>query len=158
VKTPAAFGPSAKERWLVVGYGNELRRDDAVGPRIAGQAAAWRLPGVTALALHQLTPELAAALAKVEAAVFVDASVAETAVAVRELAWLETDFDAAHSLKPAALLALTGRLFPGQAPRAWLLTVPARSLDLGEGLSPETETCMAEALLQLKKMLEPNAA
>jgi hydrogenase maturation protease len=45
---------------LVIGYGNELRSDDGVGPRVARAVAEWRLPGVEAIAVHQLTLELCA--------------------------------------------------------------------------------------------------
>jgi hydrogenase maturation protease len=44
---------------LVLGYGNTLRRDDAVGPLAAEAVAGWGRPGVLALALPQLLPELA---------------------------------------------------------------------------------------------------
>src|SRR5947208_15429626 len=66
---------------LVVGYGNELRGDDAAGPRIAREVAAWGLPQVRTLAAHQLTPELAAELAHADAAIFVDAYLTDAAAA-----------------------------------------------------------------------------
>ena len=58
---------------LVIGYGNTLRTDDAVGPRAADVVRSWSLPGVTALAITQLTPELAELLSAVRLAIFVDA-------------------------------------------------------------------------------------
>jgi len=44
---------------LLIGYGNELRGDDAIGPLVARALAELRLPGTQVLALTQLTPELA---------------------------------------------------------------------------------------------------
>src|SRR5262245_30725916 len=72
----AIFDPRSSAvggRWsvVVVGYGNELRGDDAVGPRVAQAVAAWDLPGVCGLAIHQLTPELAEILAAAARAIFV---------------------------------------------------------------------------------------
>jgi Ni,Fe-hydrogenase maturation factor len=55
---------------LVIGYGNELRGDDAIGQWVA-----------RAVAAHQLTPELAEDLAHTDYAVFVDAYRAEAGVA-----------------------------------------------------------------------------
>src|ERR1035441_10847597 len=66
-KTPAGL--------LVIGYGNTLRRDDGVGPRVADAVAALALPGVHALACPLLTPELADPVSRARVAIFVDAAV-----------------------------------------------------------------------------------
>ena len=58
---------------LVIGYGNSLRSDDGIGVRVAEIVADWYLPEVRSLCLPQLTPELAADLAKVDLVIFVDA-------------------------------------------------------------------------------------
>src|SRR5205823_6351255 len=60
--------------FVVIGYGNDLRGDDGVGQRVALSVACWRQPGVMALALHQLTPELTTWLVRATFAIFVDAS------------------------------------------------------------------------------------
>ena len=59
---------------LVIGYGNELRGDDAIGPRVA-RAVRRRYPDLKTVAAHQLTPEMAARLAGVRLAIFVDAAI-----------------------------------------------------------------------------------
>ena len=43
---------------LVIGYGSQLRSDDAVGPRVVEAVADLQLEGVQTLIRHQLTPEL----------------------------------------------------------------------------------------------------
>ena len=58
---------------LVIGYGNTLRSDDGVGPRVAMAVASREWPGFNAIAVQQLTPELAEPLAAAELAIFVDA-------------------------------------------------------------------------------------
>ena len=58
---------------LVIGYGNTLCSDDGVGPVIAQQIARRNLPQVQSLAVHQLTPELASEISKVDVVYFVDA-------------------------------------------------------------------------------------
>ena len=60
---------------LVVGYGNELRGDDAAGPRVAAAVAALGLQNVRVRILHQLTPELSEEISRARAVVFADASV-----------------------------------------------------------------------------------
>ena len=44
---------------LVIGYGNSLRRDDGVGPRVAEAIEELNLPGVRTLVCQLLTPEFA---------------------------------------------------------------------------------------------------
>ncbi|HEU5101426.1 MAG TPA: hypothetical protein VFU22_20525, partial [Roseiflexaceae bacterium] len=58
---------------VVIGYGNELRGDDAIGMIVAEQVASRGWPNVCAIATRQLLPELAEDLARVGLAIFVDA-------------------------------------------------------------------------------------
>jgi hydrogenase maturation protease len=60
---------------IVIGYGNELCSDDGIGCRVANIVNLWHLSHVQSLAVHQLTPELAANLANINLAIFVDASI-----------------------------------------------------------------------------------
>ena len=60
---------------LVIGYGNTLRGDDAVGQvvarALAGEAA---IEGVEVIACHQLMPELAECIDAADLVVFIDAA------------------------------------------------------------------------------------
>src|SRR5689334_19250278 len=60
---------------LVIGYGNPLRGDDGVG-WVAAQRLAHRVDQehVATMAVHSLTPELAAALRHAELVIFIDAA------------------------------------------------------------------------------------
>ena len=113
---------------LVIGYGNTLRRDDGVGPKVAEAVAALALPGVRALACPLLTPELAEAVSQARVVIFVDAAVdAPREVQLRKLAPAGTSQIMAHAASPATLLALARDVF-GHAPEAWWLTIPAKTL------------------------------
>jgi len=68
----AATLKSLRRSVLVIGYGNPLRCDDGVGQQIAKAVATWGIPNVEAIAVHQLTPELAEKLVTVDLAIFVD--------------------------------------------------------------------------------------
>jgi hydrogenase maturation protease len=137
-------------RLLVIGYGNELRRDDGVGPRVARAVAAWQLPGVEGIAVHQLTPELAARMADAERVVFVDAGQGDLV-----LTWSLEPSRAAqvlgHTGEPRELLALAEGLC-GHRPETWLMTLPAPELGFGEGLSAAAEHGLAEALRQIRTL------
>jgi hydrogenase maturation protease len=121
---------------LVIGYGNELRGDDGVGPRVARTVAGWQRPGVRALAVHQLTPELVDELIDVEQVVFVDADAgAEGMVCWRHVHPAGAPARLGHAGDPGWLLALADAL-TGRSPRAWMATIPARALGYGECWSP----------------------
>jgi hydrogenase maturation protease len=139
--------------FLVIGYGNEMRGDDAAGPCVARRVAAWGRPEVDGLAVHQLTPELAAALAGAEVVVFVDACVKdrERAVCLRRL---EAGPAAVmgHTSDPRWLLSLADALY-GRRPEAWLVTIPAADFGLGERLSPLARTGLAVALRHINRLV-----
>lgn len=135
---------------LVVGYGNTLRRDDGVGPRVADSVAALNLPGVRTLACPQLTPELADPIAQARVVIFVDAAVdAPAEVQLRPLEPNESAQVMAHAADPRTMLALARDVF-GHVPQAWWLTIPASELGFGEELSPAAQRGFATALERIK--------
>jgi hydrogenase maturation protease len=135
---------------LVIGYGNELRRDDGVGPRAARVVSGWGRPGTRTLAVPQLTPELAGEVAAAAEVIFVDADLAGEAVRLRTLLPAD-DGDLGHAGGPRGLLALAAVVY-GRAPSAWLLTVPAADLGFGEALSAAGERGLAAALRHLDRL------
>jgi hydrogenase maturation protease len=138
-------------RLLVIGYGNTLRRDDGVGPKVAEAVAALNLPEVHTLACPLLTPELAEPVSQARTVVFVDAAVdAPRTVQMRPLAPAASSQVMAHAASPATLLALARDVF-GHAPDAWLLTIPVRELGVGEELSPLAQTGLKIALREIEK-------
>src|SRR5579864_2493011 len=72
---------AGRDGTLIVGYGNSLRGDDAVGLLAAGRLAGC---GYDAVAVPQLLPELAARMAAARRVIFIDAhtSVAPGGVAI----------------------------------------------------------------------------
>jgi hydrogenase maturation protease len=138
----------------VIGYGNVLRGDDGLGPRVAEAVAGWALPGVLAVAVPQLVPELAERLAAARLAVFVDACRApeHNGVQVRRLEPANVPPTLGHTSAPEALLALALAAY-GRSPPAWAVTVPARDLGMGEGLSAATEHGLEAALVQVSRLL-----
>jgi hydrogenase maturation protease len=139
---------------LVIGYGNDLRGDDAAGPRAACEVAAWHLPHVRVVTQHQLTPELADPLAAVGRAVFLDAHVPADGCTpcMRPIAPALSRDGGGHTADPARLLALARTAY-GRAPDAWLLTIPAEAFQFGAPLSPVAERGVADALALLRPLL-----
>jgi hydrogenase maturation protease len=140
---------------LVIGYGNDLRGDDAAGQRVAQEVAAWSLPSVRVLAMHQLAPELAEDLAHAHNAIFVDAyraDAGEANVYVRPIAPCRSCELLGHSGDPAALLALAQAIY-GRCPRAYLIAVPAVSCEYGADLSDVTKAGVTRALYLLRALV-----
>ena len=119
---------------LVIGYGNTLRGDDGVGPRVAEQLEAWTREQMRALCVHQLIPELSAEIAQVEEVWFVDAWVGGAKPTVQTLTMTQTFPVMDHGWQPEGLLHLAKMLY-GAEPKAYHLLIPAQQFDYGETLS-----------------------
>jgi hydrogenase maturation protease len=127
-------GKPQMARALIVGYGNPLRGDDALGLLAADRLRAL-LPEVAILTCHQLAPELAATLAECDAAIFLDATAEGTpgTVAVTRLAPQSSSAASlTHHVSPQTLLELAQTLY-GHTPRALLVT------GAGESFAPRHE-------------------
>ncbi len=130
---------SAPARLLVLGFGNTLRGDDAAGVLAADALAALGRPGFTVESRHQLTPELAELVAGFDRVVFIDAEPApdgtvQEPARMQELVPVEAGSSRpsvfGHHQDPRALLGMAQRLY-GRTPCAWLVTIGARSFELG---------------------------
>jgi hydrogenase maturation protease len=135
---------------LLVGYGNPLRTDDGAGPavaeRVAADPRAGRL-GIDARTAHQLTPELAVDAASMSLLVLVDAAegMAPGEIASRQVEPSGgADPAMTHHIEPESLLGLARWLF-GAAPPAVIVSIGVRSLEVGEGLTPEVAAAVEQA-------------
>ncbi len=138
--------------FLVIGYGNTLRSDDGVGPKVAEAVEAMKLPGVRTLVCQQLSPEYAEPISHADTVIFVDAAVdAPKEVQLRPLEPNESSQLMAHAADPRTMLALARDVF-GHAPKAWWLTIPAVSLEFSEKLSPEAQRGFAEAVEKIQAL------
>ena len=145
--------PTAGGDILVIGYGNELRGDDGVGPKVAAAVEALQLPGVRTLICQLLTPEFAQPISQARLAVFVDAAVdAPKEVQWRKLEPNETSQIMAHAADPRTMLALARDVF-GHAPQAWWLTIPAVQMEFGETLSPAAQHGMNDAVWKIIQLV-----
>jgi hydrogenase maturation protease len=140
---------------LIVGYGNPLRGDDGVGQAIAQAFAdADAIDGVDALACHQLTPELAERFAAAARVVLIDVAAGREAGRVSVALLQPAPAPAStlgHHVEPAQLLYLAQALY-GRSPEAYLVTVGAGSLELGEGLSPLVIAALPELIATVRRL------
>jgi Ni,Fe-hydrogenase maturation factor len=123
---------------------------------VARIVTALQWPGAQALAVHQLTPELAEALADADLALFVDAAYANKEVTTHRLA---ASFAAVsgHTSDPCGLLGLAQALY-GKRPAAWLVTVPAVDQGFGTGLSAIAKCGVRQALKDIRRLIGSEGA
>ena len=144
----------ARPHLLVIGYGNTLRSDDGVGPRLVEAVGSLRLPHVRTLICQQLSPEHSGLVSQAHTVVFVDAAVdAPHEVQLRKLQPGGSVQLMAHAADPRTILAFAREVF-GHAPAAWWLAIPAFNLSFGEELSPETEAGYQEAFQRIQHLAE----
>jgi hydrogenase maturation protease len=137
---------------LVIGFGNELRGDDAVGRRVAQAVKRRQWPGVRVLDVHQLTPELAEPLSQADQAIFIDARMCDAArgVDLIPLDCIAAECASGHRSNPVWLVALAESLY-GHRPKAWLLAVPATEFPFGMELSASAQAGIEDAVRRIEE-------
>lgn len=154
---------------LLIGIGNTLRGDDGVGAALleelarerAQEGGVWSPRGAELRAVHQLTPELALAVAEAGRVLFVDA----WANPDRHEPWIEPlppprgEGEApeavgpgGHGWGPLALLSLAEELY-GWRGEAALLRVPAFAFPHGTNFSAALEQALPLARDLLRQWL-----
>lgn len=134
---------------LIIGYGNALRGDDGAGC-IAAELLRKRVrgPNVEVLSLQQLTPELMEPISRARQVTFIDASVVGKSggfdcIPLRPAPACSRF---THQVTPETLLAGAQSLY-GRAPEATLYTIPGRSFEIGQELTPSVRRAV-EALVE----------
>lgn len=139
---------------LVIGYGNALRSDDAVGRRVVEAVAELKLPGVLALSCDLLLPELAEPVSRARQVIFVDATLDPSdSIGFEPLVAANSAQLMAHAADPRTLLAMAKAVF-GSAPCAWWLTIPVQNVEIGEVLSRKARRGFDAALTKIKSLLQ----
>ncbi|NET37830.1 MAG: hydrogenase maturation protease [Cyanothece sp. SIO1E1] len=150
--------------FVVIGYGSELRSDDAIGPRISRAVADWQKSNVRSLCVQQLTPELSEVLAEVDYAIFADACRMDCPAGARVKILNPCGSETAgcsipalgHTCDPQSLLALTQSVY-GHYPPAWWVEVSAENFEVGDRLSAVAEQGVVAALEQIEQLIHSHS-
>lgn len=140
---------------LVIGYGNQLRSDDAIGQQVAQEIGSWRMPNVKTVAVHQLTPELAEILSDFDVTIFIDACSDSDYqdIHIEPIKLSKINSTMAHTSDPRSLLALTQALYD-HVPQAWWVMVPGVNFEVGDCLSATAEQNIETALQQINHLMQ----
>ncbi len=149
----------APRPFLVFGFGNPSRGDDALGPelvtRLAQAQAAGALPQVELLTDFQLQVEHALDLRGRTGVLFADASL--TAAAPFSLDRLRPARDpsyTSHAMSPGALLWAYRSLEGRDPPPSLLLSIRGYRFELGRVLSPQAAHNLSQGLRWMRSFLE----
>ncbi|QDV87455.1 hydrogenase maturation protease [Planctomycetes bacterium TBK1r] len=142
---------------LVIGLGNTLRGDDALGP-IAAERVRQAVDPQVVRVINRCapTPDLAFELSEAGRAVFLDASIEGPAdrVLVRRLHETNAAEALGHQLSLGRLLSLTRRLY-GDVPEAFAITFRGRTFELSDRcLTPEAESAVATMVAETLRVIE----
>ena len=139
---------------LIIGYGNQSRRDDGVGWFVIEQLAALKLPGVELETGQQLEIESAETISGYDTVIFVDAAIPEAPQLIqRDIVTPNFQGHAvAHYMTPADVLSLCKTLH-GREPRAILFSIRGCDFDFGTTLTPEVEQAAREVVKQIVEII-----
>ena len=139
---------------LIIGYGNQSRRDDGAGWFVLEQLAALDLPNVEMETSQQLEVEAAETISRFDAVIFVDAAIPEAPEPVQRTV-VTPNFQShavAHYLTPADVLSLCQTLYHRE-PKAVLFSIRGRDFNFGTTLSPEVEQAAREVVKQIVEII-----
>jgi len=139
---------------LIIGYGNQSRRDDGVGWFVIEQLAERDLPNVTLETAHQLEVEAAETISRFDQVIFVDAAIPEAPEPVHRCE-VTPNFQShavAHYLTPADVLSLCQTLYH-RKPKAVLYSIRGKDFNFGTTLTPQVEEAAREVVKQIVESL-----
>ena len=154
------FSSEVSPVFVVIGYGNPDKGDDAIGQKVVAQLQGLKTPNLEAYSVKTLTPELSSKLAMASVAIFVDACKLTNTDTVQvkplDARGTETTGSAlpgfGHSCSPCSLLALTQSVY-GHFPKAWWVEVPACDFTMGHPLSELAEQGVDQALRTIASLI-----
>ena len=156
----SSFRLATQSRFLIIGYGDELGGDRAVGLQVANAIANWQLPAIKTIATHQLRPEIVKDLVATDYVVFVEACSVDNCSRTVQLDPVivgsripRTLLAEGHDCIPLTLLNLTQQLY-GRTPQAWLLQLPTESFETGEAISSTAQRGLDRAVQIIEQLLK----
>ncbi|MGB9681371.1 MAG: hydrogenase maturation protease [bacterium] len=136
---------------LIIGYGNQTRQDDSLGPYVA-EALEKKLPNIDIEITQEIGPEFCEELINYGLVIFIDAGVEqEEELIIRELSSHFRSTPFSHHMHPETLLAITERLY-NRCPKAYLVSIKGYSFDFGFEISSKAKTSAERAIEEVERI------
>ena len=143
---------------LIIGYGNPLRSDDAIGQRLA-QLMEERLKpeAIQVISAYQLTPELVEPIRDAEMVIFIDARVGQRpGKVIWENVAPEMSTGAfTHHVSPGTLLGAADELYAFK-PEGILISIVGADFEYGSELSSHLNGMLPEIIDQVEAIIKTN--
>jgi hydrogenase maturation protease len=148
---------STVPRTLILGYGNPLRGDDALGPQVAEQLSERfsKEPGIQVQIVQQLTLDLAEPLSNFGLVILIDARRAEPVGEpfIQEIQpSQEIPQPFSHYLNPQELLGICQVLYSSQ-PKMILVGINVANFKFGDPISPVVLNRIPELIEKIEALL-----
>ncbi len=139
---------------LIIGYGNDSRKDDGIGWFVVAELQKRSWLGVAFETAHQLEVDFAETVRDYDLVVFVDAAIPESSYAWRteEVVPGFQSHAVAHFMTPGDILGLARTLY-GRAPRGVLFSIRGHDFNFGTELSPATRAAGQEVVEQISQLI-----
>lgn len=140
---------------LVIGYGNTMRGDDALGWCVADRLRKRERPGVEVIASHQLTPEMAEPVGAARRVIFVDAreDIPPGEIRIERIKpCASSPSSFTHQFDPWGLLVSAHELFGG-TPVALLVGVGGEDFSLSDTMSPRLTKALEPVIALIKDLI-----
>ena len=142
---------------LIIGYGNPMRGDDAIGCHAARalEQHFWNDPDVEVITAQQLTPEMAEDISQRAFVLFLDASFGDSPGTIMRATVSPEPGPGgfSHDLTPSSLLTAAEQLY-GDAPFAMSITLAGWSFELGQKMSQIATRRMPEFIRLAQEAVE----
>ena len=142
---------------LIIGYGNPMCGDDAIGCHAARllEQHFWNDPDVEVVSAQQLTPEMVDDVLQRDFVLFLDASFGEQPGTIRRIT-VSPEPGAggfSHHLTPSSLLTAAEQLY-GDVPFAMSITMAGWSFEIGQSMSQIASRRMPDLIRLAQEAVE----
>ncbi|MBL4701071.1 MAG: hydrogenase maturation protease [Phycisphaeraceae bacterium] len=143
------------KRALIIGFGSEIRGDDAFGPQIACLLEDIVHPAVMVDICQGLTPDIALTISEVDLVIFIDCAVGNEPGRIKHQCITPSDdksLSMVHFLSPESLLTWCGSLY-GKLPQAHVFTVTGQCYEISDNLTELVQQAMPKVIDQVLELL-----
>lgn len=133
---------------LLIGFGNEYRRDDGLGIKLLDL-----VENIEKIKVQELTFDMAEILKDYDVVIFVDASIEGDEFSFRKISEESTFSPLTHHTSCEELLIWTKTLY-GKCPDIYLLSIKGYDFDFGEELSEKAKENLEKGVEFLRGFLE----
>lgn len=136
------------KRALIIGFGSEIRGDDAFGPHIAYELEDRVHPSVVVETCQGLTPDIALTISEVDLVIFIDCAVGPVPGQIKHQQIQPSDdksLSMVHFLSPESLLTWCGSLYH-KLPEAHLFTVTGKCYEIADSLTDPVQQAVPKVI------------